>query len=236
MVADTPRDRFSTIDRQRFDNLELIGKGRCSMVFSALDRELDRVVALKLADADSHEDVGRYTIQREAIYLARVSHPNVIALHQAGWLDRETFALVLPYCPGTLAEVAAQLDRRSEWRKLLDMLIAAGRGLAALHELGILHRDIKPDNIMVDAHGHPQLADLGLACADDDEAALADMGRRSAVHGAEVLAKRQLDARSDLYAYCTTAFWLLYGRPPSPARGPSARAGSARRCPKTSFL
>ncbi|NJK31084.1 MAG: serine/threonine protein kinase [Deltaproteobacteria bacterium] len=201
--------RFGPLDPDRFRHVEDLGEGETSIVTAVIDRELHRTVVLKVAALDPDES-DRYSVQREAILLGSVSHPNVLTLHQAGWIDENAFALVVAYCPMTLTDFPPS----TPWRELLALALQIGDGLAALHEEDILHRDLKPENIVVDERRRPQIADLGVACMIDDTEALADWVGTPLFMAPEVMAKSGCDVRSDLYSYCMIVFELLFGRLP----------------------
>ena len=137
-------------------------------VFAALDERLGRKVALKVLRSDrAGEPRSAARLLREAQALARVAHPNVVQIYEVSEVDDLRF-IAMEYIAGaTLRSWLAERPRR--WREIVQLLLAAGRGLQAVHAVGLVHRDIKPDNIMIGADGRPQIVDLGLAC-DDPEA------------------------------------------------------------------
>jgi len=145
----------------RFTLLEQLGRGGMGVVYVALDPELDRKVAIKLLRPDhSEETAARARLLREAQAIARLSHPNVITVFESG-------------THGDLVYIAMELvdgvDLRTAWtqaettREVIGLFSAAGRGLAAAHEAGLIHRDFKPENVMVGADGRVRVLDFGLA-------------------------------------------------------------------------
>ncbi len=133
-----------------------IGRGGMGEVFRAQDTELARPVALKrLLGAE------RGDLVREARAAAQLQHPNVVAVHEI--IDAGDHALLaMEWIDGvTLRHWLRERDRT--WREIVTLLVAAGRGLAAAHASGILHRDFKPENVLVDRAGRPRVADFGLA-------------------------------------------------------------------------
>jgi tetratricopeptide (TPR) repeat protein/predicted Ser/Thr protein kinase len=135
-----------------------VGRGGMGEVFRAQDTELARPVALKrLLGAE------RGDLVREARAAAQLQHPNVVAVHEI--IDAGDHALLaMEWIDGvTLRQWLRERDRT--WREIVTLLVAAGRGLAAAHASGILHRDFKPENVLVDRAGRPRVADFGLARA-----------------------------------------------------------------------
>jgi serine/threonine protein kinase len=100
------------------------------------------------------------------------------------------------------------------WQQVLAVAVDIGEGLAALHEARILHRDVKPNNVLFDARGRPHLTDLGLACSLDDHDAMADWPGTRAYMAPETRAHSHRDQRDDLYAYCIVVFQMFYGHMP----------------------
>jgi tetratricopeptide (TPR) repeat protein len=153
----------------RFIVLRQLGAGGMGVVYAAYDPELDRKVAVKLLHADeSRGSEGRVRIMREAQALAKLSHPNVVGVHEIG-VHREQVFVAMEFIEGmTLRAWWTATPRR--WRELLDVMCQAGRGLVAAHAVGLVHRDFKPENVMVDvdgegAHslGRARVLDFGLA-------------------------------------------------------------------------
>ena len=141
-----------------------LAQGGMGVVYRAHDPELGRDVALKLvrvrAGADSLA-IARERLLREAQALAQIAHPNVIAVHDVGAHDRDVF-IAMELVEGTSLR-AWGAARTRPWRELLATLIAAARGLAAAHAAGVVHRDVKPDNVIVGADGRVRVLDFGLA-------------------------------------------------------------------------
>ncbi|PRP95033.1 Serine/threonine-protein kinase PrkC [Enhygromyxa salina] len=153
----------------------------------------------------------RYSLVREARLLSLVDHPNVMPILDVGRLDDRLAALVMPYLGGG---TAAERDFAGPWQRVLEVAMQIGRGLAAIHDAGILHRDIKPSNILFDSEGWPRVADLGLACRTSDRENMADIVGTKAYMPPGVLEHGHQDVRDDLYAYCMVVFEMVYGRRP----------------------
>src|SRR6476646_3750983 len=132
------------------------------VVYGAYDPELDRKVALKLIrPGQAVKDTARARLLREAKAIARLQHPNVVAVHDAGMFEEQVFLAMEFVAGGTIKSWLAEKAR--SWREILDVFIAAGRGLAAAHAAGLVHRDFKPDNVLLDKEGRPRVVDFGIA-------------------------------------------------------------------------
>jgi serine/threonine protein kinase len=154
----------------RYVVIEHIGQGGMGVVYRAYDPELDRALALKLVTADDDEATGakRDRLLREAQALARLQHPNVIAVHDVGTFRNVVF-IAMDFVEGQTLRAWLR-DKARRRRDVLDAFLAAGEGLAAAHRAGLVHRDFKPDNVLVGNDGRVRVLDFGLA---RDAAALA---------------------------------------------------------------
>jgi tetratricopeptide (TPR) repeat protein len=149
----------------RFVVLGLVGRGAMGEVYGAYDPDLDRKIAIKLVlaaagDADDTSE-GRTRLMREAQATAKVSHPNVVIVYDAGTFGDRVF-IAMEFIEGHTLRYWLQ-ERERSVADVLDIFLAAGRGLAAAHEKELVHRDFKPDNVMVSASGQVRVMDFGLA-------------------------------------------------------------------------
>jgi len=142
--------------------LRAIGRGAMGVVYSAYDDRLDRKIAVK------HLHLGRDAgpqaearLLREAQALARVSHPNVVQVYEVGEHGREVY-IAMEFVRGQTLRAWARAAARP-WREVLGVYLQAGRGLAAAHAAGLVHRDFKPDNVMIGDDGRVRVMDFGLA-------------------------------------------------------------------------
>jgi tetratricopeptide (TPR) repeat protein/tRNA A-37 threonylcarbamoyl transferase component Bud32 len=167
----------------RYAVLGRVGAGGMGIVYAAYDPELDRRVAIKLLHVDDRGP-RQARLLREAQAMARLAHPNVVTVHDVGTLDDAIFVAMEFVEGGTLGSWMRAKRSREE---IIAMFVHAGRGLAAAHLAGIVHRDFKPDNVLIDSNGRPRVTDFGLARATDgsegDDPVEVDAARES---GADV--------------------------------------------------
>ena len=147
--------------------LRRLGVGGMGVVYGAYDAELDRKVALKLLLRGKGGETARTRLLREAQALAKLGHPNVVAIHDVGTHEGQVW-LSMEFVEGeTLGDWRSHVN--PGWREVLAVVLQAARGLVAAHEAGLLHRDVKPDNIMVGDDGRVRVMDFGLARSGGDE-------------------------------------------------------------------
>jgi tetratricopeptide (TPR) repeat protein len=155
----------------RFVVLGLVGRGAMGEVYGAYDPELDRKIAIKLVRAANggRGSEGHVRLMREAKAAAKISHPNVVVVHDAGTFGERVF-IAMEFVEGHTLRYWLQ-ERERPWQEILEAFLAAGRGLAAAHEKELVHRDFKPDNVMVARGGQVRVMDFGLARIADGAAA-----------------------------------------------------------------
>src|SRR3954471_1177084 len=148
----------------RYVVLGLLGRGGMGEVYAAYDPELDRKIAVKLLRArgggESTAD-GKTRLLREAQAIARLSHPNVVVVYDVGTF-RESVFIAMEFVEGSPLGFWLEQEPR-DWRQTLGLFQAAGRGLSAAHEAGMIHRDFKPENVMITRDGQVRVMDFGLA-------------------------------------------------------------------------
>ncbi|MCP4664099.1 MAG: serine/threonine protein kinase, partial [bacterium] len=149
----------------RYVVLHHLGSGGVGMVYAAYDPELDRKVAVKLLRDDlfpsADEDGGQARLLREAQALARLSHPNVLTVFDVGTYNDQVFVATELVEGCTLKDWLHEKPR--SWKEVLKLFLDAGRGLAAAHATGLVHRDVKPANVLLGADGRVRVMDFGLA-------------------------------------------------------------------------
>ncbi|AGC48586.1 serine/threonine protein kinase [Myxococcus stipitatus DSM 14675] len=224
----------------RYVVMERIGAGGMGVVYAARDPELHRKVALKILRFDTVQPArlaeSQARLLREAQATARVVHPNVVAIHDFGRVDERVF-LAMEFVEGTTLGARLRAGRMP-WREVLGLFLQAGQGLAAAHAAGLVHRDFKPDNVLIDTTGRVRITDFGLVRILDG----AEESPPSAVAAAPVvegesndsltqtgtllgtpgyMAPEQSrgetpDARSDQFSFCVALYEALYGARPFP--------------------
>ena len=206
----------------RYVILYRLGSGGMGVVFAAYDPELDRKVALKLVRLESGSPAAREALRREAQAMARLSHPNIVAIHDVGGEGNDVF-LAMDLIDGVTLDEWLKLDERG-WRDILRVFVQAGRGLAAAHAAGVVHHDFSPRNVLVTAEEKALIADFGLARAlgrpevgPDTEPPDETVRGTPAYLAPERLLGVAVDPRSDQFSFCAALYRALYGTLPFPA-------------------
>ncbi len=232
----------------RFVLLDKLGSGGMGVVYSAFDPRLDRRVAIKVLarapDEARAQDSAR--LLREARALAMVSHPNVVTVYEVGTIDDRVF-LAMELVSGQPLD--RWLAEPRPWRELVDVFSRAGRGLAAAHAQGVVHRDFKPSNVMLADDGRVIVLDFGLARSERAprstateprtepateaplEAALTET--HAIVGTPRYMSPEQfdggaVDSRSDQFSWCVAMFEALYGERPFEGDTVAALAAAVR--------
>ncbi len=217
----------------------VIGIGGMGRVYAARDPELGRQVALKVlrvgGSSQSDADARRARLLREAQAMARLSHPNVVTVFEVGEFEDRLFVVMEKVEGANLSDWLRQEPRPQG--EVLDVFHSAGRGLLAAHAAGIVHRDFKPDNVLVGLDGRVRVTDFGLArpfyCADElptplsvtpidlEVASPADtltplgaLVGTPAYMAPEQLSGLPVDARADVFSFCTSLWEALYKQRP----------------------
>src|SRR5450432_294961 len=184
-------ERGATVGR--FVLIGLLGRGGMGEVYAAYDPELDRKVAVKILRARSAD--GEARLLREAQAIAKLQHPNVVVVYDVGEFH-DTVFIAMEFVDGNTLGFWMHADARP-WRETLRLFQFAGRGLAAAHELGMVHRDFKPDNVMLTKDGQIRVMDFGLARqADAGDAGARKPLTASQVHSAKAEAVAAVAAAS----------------------------------------
>ena len=230
----------------RYVVLDRLGSGGMGVVYAAYDPELDRKLAIKLVhpskDGSADQTEGRTRIMREAQALAKLQHPNVVAIHDVGEHEGQVF-IAMEFIQGvTLSKWVDEQDR--SWQEVIRVLQLAGQGLAAAHEKNIIHRDFKPDNVMIAEDGRVRVLDFGLAAAraESTESRLVEssdatgdllsteLTRAGARLGTPAYMSPEqhlgatVEASSDQFSFCVTLWRSLYGDRPFAGDSPAAIA------------
>jgi hypothetical protein len=216
----------------RYRIVDLLGSGGMAEVYEAIDTELERGVALKVVRSDLARDVLEHRLRRESKLMARTRHPSVMTVYDVGVADGEVYVAMELIRGGTVRDWLEGGPR--SLREILDVYRRAGDGLAAAHRAGLVHRDFKPDNVLVETSGgrveRVLVTDFGVARAMYGAHEPAARGRPSTVEatvaGALIgtpayMAPEQLDGsvvdtRADVFAFAASVWEALYGTRPFP--------------------
>lgn len=230
----------------RFEVVRKLGAGAMGSVYEAHDPKLDRRIAIKVLHRDEpfreRPDAGESlamsvhasggTIQDEGRALARLNHPNVVAVYDVGEIDGQLFIAMEHMAGGSLRELFDREPPRSWW-EIVEKFLHAGRGLSAAHAAGVIHRDFKTDNVLVDARGVAKVADFGVARVHvelnpDAPPPTTVVGTR-AYMAPEVLRGEGATPSSDQFSYCAAVLGELefYGEGVSSALCDALRRGMA---------
>jgi len=213
----------------RFIIQGVLGAGGMGTVLDAYDEALERRVAIKVMHPVAGGHDRRHALRREARALGGVSHPNVVEVFEVGEYEGQLFIAMELVEGSTLVQWLAADERSFE--RIRDMLCDAGRGLQAAHARGLLHRDFKPENVLVGSDGRPRVVDFGLVSRLPVE----DLTMTPVSLGPMTLGGKQagtvpfmapeqlmgwpLDARADQFAFCVTLYEAVYGAHPFDAPG-----------------
>ena len=217
----------------RYVIIDQLGAGGMGVVYAAYDPDLNRRVALKLVqpgDAGSSGPSPR--VLREAQALARLNHPNVVSIYDVGTLGQRVFLAMELVEGGTVKEWLQA--RKRTWREIVEVFAAAGRGLAAAHAGGVIHRDFKPNNVIVGKDGRVRVLDFGLARAagqavhveppvatrSSTDALGLDITQAGSVLGTPVYMPPEayraevVGEPGDQFSFCVALYEALYGERP----------------------
>jgi len=228
----------------RYVVLEPLGQGAMGTVYLAHDPDLDRKVAVKVLSRLVVGEMAQARLRLEAKTMARLSHPNVVVVHEVGHEGDAMFIAMEYVAGGTLAQWCRNHSPGTATRtqKVVELALQAARGLAAAHDAGLVHRDLKPANVLIGDDGRVRVADFGLAReqaeppseplaapedtlsdgqtqSQTDENDLERLTRTGQVVGTPAyMAPEQFrghaDARSDQFAWCVTTWEALLGERP----------------------
>ncbi|MEM9460113.1 MAG: SUMF1/EgtB/PvdO family nonheme iron enzyme [Myxococcota bacterium] len=255
LVAELDRQRISkalfaeagrAFELGRYVIMGTLGRGGTGTVFKAFDPALDRRVALKVLNAELDQQ-HTTRLRREAQALAKLSHPNVVQVYEVGHVkgvggvggaEGQTFVAMELVQGRTLREWIRQ-EPRPSWRECVEVFVQVGAGLVAAHGRGLVHRDFKPGNAMIDDEGRARVLDFGLARRTeevDEDASIIETRARTDQHDVvpldtpltktgtvlgtpaymppEQMRGIEADFRSDQFSFCVALYEALYGERP----------------------
>jgi TolB-like protein/Flp pilus assembly protein TadD/predicted Ser/Thr protein kinase len=196
----------------RYELRALIGSGGMGMVFEAHDPELNRTVAVKVLHTTGDSDDRAARLRREGQTMARLTHANVVRVYDVGATRGQAFVAMEYVSGGTLRHWLERAPRHPA--EIIAAFVDAGRGLAAAHDAGLVHRDFKPSNVLVGDDGRVLVTDFGIARGSDPALAHGDTSGTPAYMAPEQLAGRVVDARADQFSFCVGLWRALFGSPP----------------------
>ena len=213
----------------RYHILEQLGEGGMATVYKAYDTRLETDVAVKVIRTESlpqnavERSLKRF--EREAKALARLTHPNIVKVTDYGEYEGKPY-LVMPYLPGGTLKQKLN-GKPMPWQEAIHILLPIARALAYAHEQGMVHRDVKPSNILITHSGDPMLTDFGIAKMLDLEETMDLTGTNAAVGTPEYMAPEQVtsktvDHRADIYGLGVVLYEMVTGRKPFQADTPMA--------------
>jgi eukaryotic-like serine/threonine-protein kinase len=210
------------VDQYRIESK--LGEGGMSTVYLATDTRLRRQVAIKFLSDNLADAEARRRFQREAQMASSLNHPHIVTVHDVGEFAGRQYLVMECVDGGTLKDWAKEKKRTP--KEIAELLTGVGDGLAAAHEAGMLHRDVKPTNILIARNGYAKLADFGLAKLAPAERIGVDPSssqlpsQKGAILGTiaymspEQASGEALDSRSDIFSFAVVLYELMLGKRP----------------------
>lgn len=199
---------------ERYEIIARIGAGGMADVYKAQDHKLNRLVAAKVMKAEFREDTGFVQrFQKEAQAAAKLSHPNVVNVYDVGE-DRGLYYIVMELVEGITLKNYIQKKGKLSVKEATSIAIQVSLGLEAAHNRGIIHRDVKPQNIMISTDGKVKLSDFGIAKAMNSNTITANVMGSVHYSSPEQVRGGISDAKSDIYSLGITMYEMVTGRVP----------------------
>lgn len=197
-----------------YRDAELIGRGGFGSVYRADDDDHGRQVAIKVLDVELGE-TERRRFDRERKLMGQLgSHPNIISVFDSGYTEADEAYIVMELA--SAGSLRSELESRQQfpWNEAVELMAPIARAVSAAHNQGIVHRDIKPDNILIDDYGNPRLTDFGIAALTSGATSTQAASATLAHAAPEVLDGKQGTEATDVYALGSTLHTLIAGTPP----------------------
>ena len=218
--------KIGQIIKERYEILEVLGEGGMAFVYKAMDTQLERFVAIKTLKPNYvNQETFVERFRREAKTAANLNHPNIVQIFDWG-IEEEPF-FVMEYIEGnTLTSIVAK-NRTISLSDVLFIGAQVASGLQAAHQKGLVHRDIKPGNIMITPDGKVKVTDFGIVSLQNEESDITKTG--SILGTASYISPEQAQGRpvsieSDLYSLGTVLYELIAGKPPFSGESPISTA------------
>ena len=226
-----PSDAVQLAAGHRVSHYEIqakLGEGGMGVVYKARDTRLSRVVAIKFLSREAADEGGRRRFQQEAQTASSLNHPHILTVFEVGEFEGQQYLVTEFIDGGTLHNW--RISTQPGWQQVVELLTGVADGLACAHEAGIVHRDIKPKNILVTRNGYAKLADFGLAKVlervevDSQAETLTTATKPGVILGTvaymspEQASACPVDTRSDIFSFGTVLYEMLAGRRPFTGR------------------
>ena len=205
---------IGTFLSDRFEILEKIGAGGMSDVYKAKDHVLGREVAIKALKAEFSDDVSFVTkFRSEAQSAAGLEHPNIVNIYDVG-VENGLYFIVMEYIEGITLKTYIEKKGQLNYKEVISIAIQVGRGIEAAHNKGIIHRDIKPQNIIISKEGKVKVTDFGIARATSGNTISADVMGSVHYSSPEQARNGYVNEQSDVYSLGIVMYEMAAGRVP----------------------
>ncbi len=227
-----PSSRLTEALRDRYTIERELGRGGMATVYLARDHRHDRLVALKLLHAELAHSLGPERFQREIRLAARLQHPHILGVHDSGETEGQLW-FTMPYVEGESLRERLRREKQLPVEDAIRIATEAGRALDYAHRHGVIHRDVKPENILLTRDGDTMVADFGIArtLGTTEGEPLTQtgtsIGTPAYMSPEQAAGDHELDARTDVYSLAAVLYEMLAGEPPF--TGPTAQAINAKR-------
>ncbi|MHC4068037.1 MAG: serine/threonine-protein kinase, partial [Planctomycetota bacterium] len=206
---------------QQLEGIELVGRGGMGAVYKACQKQLDRMIALKiLPDARAESEAFAERFMREARSLAKLNHPNIVTVYDFGHTESGLYYFIMEFVEGTDLRDVIEAGKLSPL-EALAIIPQICEALQYAHEEGIIHRDIKPENILINKKGRVKIADFGIAKLldnPDDQSTLTQAGHKMGtphyMAPEQIEHPHQVDHRADIYSLGVVFYEMLTGELP----------------------